>query len=392
MDGPLYFDHNATTPTHPEVVDAMAHALRTWRGNPASQHSDGRAARRVIEQAREEIVALLGGHTEGMDADQLVFTSGGTEANQLAVVGMAHGVAQRFAPPHQVIVSSVEHPSVLGAAEQLAARGWEVVRLGVDSQGVVDPGELRARLSPATRLVSVMLGNNETGVLQRIPDLATICREEGVAMHTDAVQGVGKIDVHFSELGVQALSFTAHKLHGPVGIGALLLKGGMQLEPQLRGGFQQQGLRAGTESVALVVGLLTALRLAVEEGSARRERMAGLRDRLEELVLAEMPNTVVVGRGAPRLPHTSNLAFPGLDRQAIVMALDQAEVACSTGSACASGSSEPSGVLLAMGCESDVVGGSIRLSLGAGTTSEEVAEVARRILRVCKQLRQRQEG
>ncbi len=270
--------------------------------------------------------------------------------------------------------------------------GWQVDRLGVDRHGLVDPEELKSLLSPDTRLVSVMLGNNETGVLQPIAQLAAICRSLGVPFHTDAAQAVGKIDVQFGELGVTALSLSPHKFHGPRGIGGLLLRKGAQILPQLLGGHQQAGLRSGTESVALACGLHVALEQWHGEAADRTARMTQLRDRLEQQILAGAANATLVGGEADRLPHTSNIAFVGLDRQAMVMALDLAGVACSTGSACASGSSEPSPVLLAMGCEAEVVAGSIRFSLGATTTLAEIDEASRRILLVYKQLQAQKEG
>ncbi|MGI9455297.1 MAG: cysteine desulfurase family protein [Aeoliella sp.] len=391
MNGPIYLDHNATTPLAPEVADAMAAVNTAGHANPASQHEPGRTARRTIERARERVAQLLGAGTTGHCTDRLIFTSGGTEANNLALRGIAGGVAAA-AGPGQLILSAIEHPSISAVADQMALEGWQVCRLSVDTRGVVDPGQLESLLSPQTRLVSVMLGNNETGVVQPVAQLAEICRTAGIPFHTDAVQAVGKIDVQFTQLGATALSFTAHKFHGPTSIGGLLLQQDTDLMPQLFGGFQQAGLRPGTESVALVEGLRLALELWHSEAAERTARLTDLRDRLERKILSGESNAVVVGAGAERLPHTSNIALVGLDRQAMVMALDLAGVACSTGSACASGSSEPSPVLLAMGCDEGVIGGSVRFSLGAETTVAEIDEAVRRILLVCKQLRAQKEG
>jgi cysteine desulfurase len=232
-----------------------------------------------------------------------------------------------------------------------------------------------------------MLASNETGVIQPVTEAAAVCRAHGALIHTDAAQAVGKIPVNFTELGVDALAATAHKFHGPLGIGVLVLRHGVKLGPSLYGGFQQAALRPGTESVALAIGMQTALELWQREAEARRERMATLRDRLEREIRADYPDAVVIGAGAPRLPHTSNIAFVGLDRQALVMALDLAGVACSTGSACASGSSEPSPTLVAMGLAEEVISSSIRFSLGAPTTADQISEAARRILAVCNRLR-----
>jgi cysteine desulfurase len=247
--------------------------------------------------------------------------------------------------------------------------------------------QLADLLGPDVRLVSVMLANNETGIRQPAPEIAAMCRERGVAMHTDAVQAVGKWGVDFTALGVDAMTIAAHKFHGPLGIGALIVRRGAVLTPSLHGGFQQSGLRPGTECVALAVGMLAALESWAREAVDRSERMTGLRDALERQICAGDPHAVVIGADALRLPHTSNIALVGLDRQALVMALDLAGVACSTGSACASGSSEPSPTLLAMGLPEEQISSSVRFSLGATTTAQEIDEAARRILSVVHRLR-----
>jgi cysteine desulfurase len=379
----IYLDNNATTLILPEVAQAMAECFAAGYANPASQHAPGRRARAVLEDAREGIGRLLGADLSGVNADRVVFTSGGAEANNLAVRGLAQ--ANSAAAAGRLVISAIEHPSVVGPAEHLAAQGWRLDRLGVDAEGVAEIDDLV--LDEETRLVSIMLGNNETGVLQPVAEAAARCRATGVLCHTDAVQAVGKAPVDFRALGVDALSCAAHKFHGPRGIGVLIVRHDAPLGPILYGGFQQAGLRPGTESVALAVGMHRALQIWDEEQPARTARMTALRDRLEAALGEGWPEAVINGRQAARLPHTSSVAFPGLDRQALAMALDQAGVACSTGSACASGSSEPSPVLLAMGCPEAVVEGSLRLSLGALTTVEEVDDAARRILRVCNMLR-----
>ena len=244
---------------------------------------------------------------------------------------------------------------------------------------------------PKPHLVSVMLGNNETGVIQPVAEIAQLCRAAGAIMHTDAVQAAGKIPVKFRALGVDALTIAAHKFHGPRGIGALLVRHDVKLEPMLFGGFQQVGLRPGTEPTALAVGMCRALELWHIEGEARTRRLTELRDRFEAKLRAAVPDLVINGESAERLPHTSNIAFLGLDRQALVMALDLAGVACSTGSACASGSSEPSPVLLAMQAPAEVISSSLRFSLGAGITAAEIDEAAARIIKIVNDLRQRKE-
>ena len=379
---PIYLDNNSTTPIDPRVVEAMCRAWRECGANPASQHSLGRGARRILEEAREGILELLGAKTGGMNADQLIFTSGGTEANNLALFGMAGS------PGERVVISAIEHPSVAGAADELRRRGWKVeVMTEVLGDGVVCVPPLLDESGRAPRLVSLMLANNETGVEQVVKSIAEEYCNRGTKTHTDAVQAVGKIDVSFRDLGVDAMTVAPHKFHGPLGIGGLVLRHGVALQPQLFGGFQQGGLRPGTENVALAAGFQSALQLAVQELAKRAARMRALRDELESRIIAELDRVVFIGADEYRLPNTSCISFPGLDRQALVMTLDLAGVACSTGSACASGSSEPSPTLVAMGLPKAVIGGAIRFSVGALTTADEIGEAARRIIKAVKHLR-----
>ncbi len=387
---PIYLDHAATTPMLPAVADAMREASLRYGANPASQHDPGRQARRALESARSRIAEILGA---GPD-DQLVFTSGGTESNNLALTGLhkaGDGIAGPRAAdsafPAHVIISPLEHPSIARTADHLATLGWHVDRLGATRDGVVRVEQLESLLRPDTRHVSVMLASNETGVLQPVAEVAAICRARGVPVHTDAVQVAGKLPVNFTALGVDALTLTAHKFHGPPGIGALLVRSSAVLAASLHGGFQQAALRPGTESVALALGMCAALEAWHREADARRERMTALRDQLERALLTADARATVIGGNAPRLPHTSNVAFAGLDRQALAMALDLAGVACSTGSACASGSSEPSPALVAMGLPDEQISGSIRFSLGATTTPADIEEATRRILSVVNRLR-----
>lgn len=377
----IYLDNSATSRMLPEVVEVMREAHSAGYANPASQHQSGQRARRALEGARERITKLLGGETTGRTPERLVFTSGGTESNNLALRGLS--VDPRDA---NIVVSSIEHPSVLETAEQLKRNGFEVRHLAVDGNGVVFVDRLRDLLDDRTRLVSVMLGNHETGVLQPIAEIAGVAREFGVPVHCDVVQAVGKIPVDFRSLGVDALSISAHKFHGPVGIGGLLLRHEVTPIPMMAGGFQQQGLRPGTESVALALGFLKALELSAENAIEREQSLRSCRDALENRLRAEIPSLVINGESANRLPHTSNLSFPGLNRQALVLALDMAGIACSTGSACASGSSEPSPVLIAMGLDQDIIEGSIRISVSRLTTAAEIELAAQRILRVYKTL------
>lgn len=378
----INLDQNATTPTHPEVVQAMAECYLNGYGNTASSHRHGRQARQVLENARESIGSILGTDTSSVSADRIILTSGGTEANNLALLGFAGS------SPGRVIVSTVEHASVTGVANELERRGFDVQWLRVGTDGIVDEAHFHELLTPETRLVSVMLANNETGVLQPVERLAARCNQLGIPIHTDAVQAVGKIPVQFQALQVTALTFTAHKFHGPRGIGALIVKRDRRIAPLLFGGSQQMGLRPGTEPVELATGLDWALRCWQRDAQTRAARMAALRDRFEELLRKADLGVVINGLGAPRLPHTSNIAFPGLDCQAVHMALDLAGVACSIGPACASGVSERSAVLMAMRLPTEIVESSLRFSLGAFTTREEIDTAAARIIDAIGRLRQ----
>jgi len=376
----IYLDNNSTAPLLPEVADAMRECYARGYANPASQHQPGREARQVLEEAREGIARILGADVDRFDGDRLIFTSGGTEANNLALRGLSGK------PPGRIIISAIEHPSVSDTANAMQAEGWDVQQLPVDSSGRVRPEALPPLLDEGTRLVSVMLGNNETGVLQPVEELAAVCNAVGIPLHTDATQVVGKLPVRFRELGVAALTFAAHKFHGPRGIGGLVIRNDVTLQPILRGGFQQGGLRPGTEDVALPVGMHAALASWEAEQEQIASHLLSLRDEFESSLRAERPDIVIHGAAAERLPHTSNVAFPGLDRQALFMALDCVQIACSTGSACASGSSEPSPVLQAMGLDSTLVEGSVRLSFGRQNSIAEVAAAVKRILNACNNL------
>ena len=359
---PIYLDNNSTTVIDDEVAQAMRTAMAAGYCNPASQHAAGRRARAELEDAREAIAQMLGASVDQFRGDRLILTSGGTESNNLAIQGIS------AESDGQIIISAIEHPSISQPADQLMAAGRKVVRLAVDSSGVVDLDQLRQLVQKPTRLVSVMLGNNETGVIQPVRQIVEICRPLGIPVHTDATQAVGKIRVSFRDLGVSALTFAAHKLHGPRGIGGLLLVDPLPLKPLHTGGFQQGSQRAGTETVELAIGLRKALEIATVDPVATEHQLAKLRDQLEGDLLKDWPDMIVLSADAPRLPHTLAVAFVGLDRQALVMALDLAGIACSTGSACASGSAEPSPTLAAMNAPSEVVESAIRLSVSRMNT------------------------
>jgi cysteine desulfurase len=387
----IYLDHNATTPLVPEVGAAMRACWEKPFLNPGSQHEFGRQARRVLEDARERIAELIGAKTAGAGADRVIFTSGGTESNNLAIRGLVEWHAASSRPsgkPAHLIVSAVEHPSIASLADELDREGQEVDLLAVDEDGVIRVEALEPILQPNTAVVAAMLGQNETGVLQPVAKLAEVCGRHNVPLHTDAAQVVGKLPVDFRALGAATMTVAAHKFNGPVGIGALVVRSGINLVPQLFGGVQQSGLRPGTEPLALVVGMRRALELWNDEQHVRITRMRALRDRFERDLLAGWPAAIIAGARAERLPHTSNVAFVGLDRQALFMALDQAGIACSTGSACASGSSEASPVLLAMNYDAANLNSALRFSFGATTTEGEVDEAVQRILRCCNNLGQ----
>lgn len=364
-------DQDATTPLDPLVLDAMR-PFWLAGGNPESRHSLGRAARRGFDRSREEIAQILGAHP-----DEVVFTSGGTEANNLAVFGLAG------TDPGHLVVSPIEHPAVAEAATRLEALGWGVIRPEVDASGVIRPDDVLPAIRPDTRLVALMLANNETGAIQPVAEVA---RRTKVPVHTDAVQAVGRIPVDFHGLGVATLAASAHKFHGPAGVGALLVRRDVTIPPALFGGRQQHGQRPGTPPVALIVGMAAALGRWHAESESRTRRWRALRDRLESGLIAALGPDRVVRNGPSseeaRLPQTVNLGFPGLDGDALLMGLDLAGVSASLGSACASGATKPSPTLIAMRVPPDRLRSSVRFSLGAFTTAAEIDEAIGRIAAV----------
>lgn len=377
----IYLDNNATTAIDPVIARRMYDLQLAGLANPASQHRPGRLALKHLEQAKNSLLDALGAPNSGMETAQVIFTSGGTEANNLAVRGYA---ALR---PGLVIVAASEHSSLLDPALEMGPERCRV--LPVDMHGRCDLQQLEGWLkvdSARISLVSVMLGNNETGVIQDLQQICQLCLPYSVPVHSDAVQAIGKIPVDMHELGLSALSLTAHKLHGPVGIGALILLPGEKIAPMLLGGGQQLGLRPGTEPVVPAVALAQAVETSCQAiAGGEYARVAELRDRLEATLVA-LGNVEVIAQQTERLPHVSNVAFLGLDRQAVQMALDLSGIACSTGSACASGSSRPSHVLTAMGLSQAVIQGSIRFSLSRNTTPTEIDSAAELIARVLRKI------
>ncbi len=372
----IYLDANATTRPFPEVIDVVARHLAETFGNPGSRHAEGRQARRVLESAREQIAELL-----GAVPSEVVFTSGGTEANNVAILGRTQGA------PGTIAVSAGEHPATVETVRSLVQRGWRMQTLPLDPNGRLQPVAGPLTEHADLRLVTVLLANNETGVVQDVAPIAAECRKLGVPLFVDAVQAAGKIPLHFHDLGAMLLSIGAHKFHGPRGVGALLVREGLKLAPLSFGGHQEVSRRPGTESVALIAGMAKALELCVSDLAARTARLTELRDRLQLGLQAACSPTVINGSLTHRLPNTLNIAFPGVDGEALLVALDLEGIACSLGSACASGSAEPSPVLLAMGCSPDVYRSSVRISVSTDNSLEEIDDAVARIARVVQRLR-----
>jgi cysteine desulfurase len=358
----VYFDHNATTQIDGRVLDAMLPWMRTQSGNPSSRHQFGRAAREAVAQAREQVARAC-----GAQASQVVFTASGTEANNLAIKGLAD-----YLPHGQILSSAVEHPCVTRSAMAMRALGHASNSIPVGSDGKVDRAEMKAQLSQATSLVSVMLANNETGVLQDVAELAKLARAHGSLMHTDAVQALGKIALNFNDLNVHAMTVSSHKLHGPQGAAALILDKRVDIQPLLHGGGQERGLRSGTENVAAIVGFGLACELASQQLADYQGHTISLRTQLEE-GLAAM-NATIFGAQSIRLSNTSFFAMDGIEGETLVVALDRKGYAVASGSACSSDSTEPSAVLLAMGVQEDLARGAVRVSLGQQNTAQQVSD------------------
>jgi cysteine desulfurase len=364
----IYFDHNATTPVLPAVVDAMAAALREEFGNPSSVHHFGQRAKAVIDHARSSVAALI-----GADPPEVVFTSGGTEGDNLAI----RGTAEALEPSgrRHLIGTTIEHEAVLNTLKALGKRGWEITLLPVGETGIVSPDALKAALRDDTALVSVMHANNEIGTIQPIAELARLARERGAVFHTDAVQTAGKIPIDVKALGVDLLSISAHKFYGPKGVGAIWIRRGLRLLPNVTGGKQERNRRAGTENVAGIAGMGAAAELARAHMAEESARVTPLRDRLEAGILKAVPGTVVNGAVSPRVPNTTNISFDRIEAESLLIALDLEGIAVSTGSACSSGTLEPSHVLKAMGFPAHRTQNSIRFSLGASSTAADVDRV-----------------
>ena len=379
----IYLDNNATTPVAPEVAEAMRPYLCEDFGNASSVHWFGQRAREAVEQARDQVARLINAQPA-----EIVFTSGGTESDNAAVFGAVEAAPPRSpARPRHVISTPIEHPAVLYALRALERRQVDVTYVPVGAGGVLDPADIERALRPETVLITVMFANNEIGTLQPLAEIGRLARERHIVFHTDAVQAVGKVPVDVEALGLDLLSLSAHKLYGPKGVGALYVRKGTRLEPLLHGGHHERDRRPGTENVPGIVGLGAAAELAARTLGAEAARLAALRDRLESGILARVENARVNGDPARRQPNTLNLAFGGVKGESLVMALDLAGLACSTGSACASGSVEPSHVLQALGLSGDQARSSIRLSLGRYNTEAEIDAALEVIPREVERLR-----
>ncbi len=372
----FYFDHNATTPVSQEVLDTLLPAMAGVYGNASSIHYQGQLAKQRLEMARRQVASLL-----HCDAREIVFVSGGTEANNLAIFGTVQASGH-------VITSSIEHPAVLNPCSELARAGVDVTRVPVGVDGIVDPDDVRRSLRSNTVLVSIMHANNETGALQPIQEIARLTREAGVRLHVDGVQALGKVPVDLRSLGVDLYSISGHKLYAPKGIGALYVKKNTKLRPLLFGGRHERELRAGTENVPGAMALGRAALAASQALASEQSRLTALRNRLESELLARVPDSGVNCAAGPRLPNTSNIFFDGIEGEAMVISLDLKGFAVSSGSACSSGVVEPSHVLLAMGLAPERARSSLRFSLGASNTDQQVDALIQAVVESTSRLRE----
>ena len=375
----IYLDHNATTAPRPEVIDLVTRVLRDTWGNASSVHAYGQQAKSVLDEARSRVATLI-----GADPAEVVLCGSGTESDNLAIRGAAD--AQADAGRRHLVTTAIEHEAVRATMAALGRRGFRITTIPVDASGIVSVDAVREAVTPDTALVSVMHANNEIGTLQPIAEIAAIARASGALMHTDAVQTAGRIPVDVRALGVDLLTLSAHKFHGPKGAGALFIRRGVKLAPTLTGGRQERGRRSGTEPVAIYAGMGLAAELAQAALADEPGRLALLRDRLETALLAGIPDTVRNGAASPRVPNTTNLSFAGVESESLLIGLDLEGVAVSSGSACSSGTLEPSHVLRAMGCSHARALGSVRFSLGASTTEDAIDHAIDAVIRVVTRL------
>lgn len=375
----VYLDHSATTPIRPEVLEAMLPYLRERYGNPSSLHHWGQEAKKAVEQAREAVAALISARPE-----EIVFTSGGTEADNLAVIGAAYANA---AKGRHIITSSIEHHAVLDSMQYLERQGFKVTFLPVTAEGLVQVDEVAAAITPETILISIMHANNEVGTVQPVALIGQLAKEKGIILHSDAVQSAGKIPVDVDELGVDLLTLSAHKIYGPKGVGALYVRKGTRLDPIFHGGAQERKRRPGTENTPGIVGFGRAAALAKQEMAAEARRLAALRDRLLDGLSERIPDLVITGHREKRLPNHASVCVKYVEGESLLLSLDLQGVAASSGSACTSGSLEPSHVLLAMGLPHEVAQGSLRLTLGRDNQESDVDYVLEILPPIVERLR-----
>ncbi len=364
--GRVYFDHNATTYMRKEVLDAMMPYFIEKFGNASSLHLFGQEAREAVDDAREKVASLINAEPE-----EIIFTSGGTESDNLAIRGVIRARSRDVDNPH-IVTSAIEHSAVLKTCQSLKKDGFEVSFVGATADGVVDVEELKKAIKPNTVLISVMLSNNETGVIQPIEEISSIAKEHGITFHVDGVQGAGKIPVDVRKLGVDLLAVSAHKFYGPKGIGALYIKRGTKIEPVYTGGGHELGMRSGTENVPAIVGFGEACRISRESLQSEMEHISSLRDRLERGIQNSVDDIIINGRNSRRVPNTSSIIVKGVEGEAITLSMSVQGFAISSGSACSSGETDPSHVLLAMGIDPALARGSIRISLGIANSEEDI--------------------
>ncbi|TET92560.1 cysteine desulfurase NifS [Candidatus Aerophobetes bacterium] len=376
----IYLDHNATTPLHPEVLEAMLPYYKEAFGNPSTIYSFGQETRKATDEARETVANLIGASPE-----EIIFTSGGTEADNLALKGVPAALEKKG---KHIVASSIEHHAVLSTLKYLEKRGYQVSFLPVDEHGWLDPGEVEEAITSQTVLISVMHANNEVGTIEPISEIGEIAQKAGIYLHTDAVQTIGKIKVNVDDLKVDLLSLSAHKFYGPKGVGALYVRKGTRIYPLLHGGYQERRRRAGTENVAGIVGLGKAAEIAPKEMVQQSRRESNLRDRLEKMIRENINHCQLNGHPTQRLPNTLNISFEFIEGESLILNLDLKGIAASTGSACTSGSLEPSHVLMAMGVAPEIAQGSIRFSLGRDNQKEDIDYTVENLVEIVTRLRE----
>jgi cysteine desulfurase len=376
----IYLDYAATSPVLPEVLDAMLPFFMSCFGNPSGIHENGRETRKAVEQARREVAETL-----GAESREIVFTSGGSESDNLAIEGTAFALREKG---NHIITSQIEHHAVLNTCRWLEKQGFRVTYLPVDASGLVDPDSVRDAIGNDTVLVSIMTANNEIGTVEPVSEIGEICREKGVLFHTDAVQAIGMMNIHAAEINADLISLSAHKFHGPKGTGALYIRKGTKLESLIHGGAQERGLRAGTENVPGIVGMGKAITVAAKEREENQQRIRELRDQMIRIVLERIPGSQLNGHPEKRLANNCHFSFAGIESEALLLRLDLAGISVSGGSACTSGSMEPSHVLQAIGLKDEMLKSGIRMTMGRETTREEIEKTAEKMSEIIADLRQ----